>query len=232
MKITRLQLAKIIDHTLLKATATEQEISRLCAEAVGYGFGCVCVNPAMVKKSVKKLAESQVEVCAVIGFPLGATTTAVKVFEAREAMENGCREIDMVINLGALKSKNYRLVSDEIKAVANTVANCRADGLVKVIIETGYLNDQEKAAACQLAQEAGAHFIKNGTGFGPTGATVDDVLLIKNNISPHMGIKAAGGIRTFKQAMELFMAGAGRLGTSSGLAILQEIDNPVETDQD
>jgi deoxyribose-phosphate aldolase len=224
MKMTRKQMAKIIDHTLLKATTTEQDICNLCADAMNYGFGCVCVNPAWVKKSVEELAGSQTAVGTVVGFPLGATTTSTKVAEAREALENGCREIDMVINIGALKSRNYGLVSDEIKAIVNTVVNHKTGGLVKVIIETCYLNEQEKATACHLAQKAGAHFIKTSTGFGPAGATTEDILLIRSVIPQEMGIKAAGGIKTLEQALTLIEAGATRLGTSSGKAIFQEMD--------
>lgn len=224
MKLTRRQMAKIIDHTLLKATTTEQDICNLCADAVSYDFGCVCINPAWVKKSVEELAGSQTAVCTVIGFPLGANTTSIKVAEAREAMENGCREIDLVINLGALKSRNYGLVSDEIKAIVNIVVEHRTDGLVKVIIETCYLDEQEQITACLLAQKAGAHFIKTSTGFGPAGATTKDILLIRSVIPPELGIKAAGGVRTLEQALALIEAGATRLGTSSGKAILQEMD--------
>ncbi|KUK53533.1 MAG: Deoxyribose-phosphate aldolase [Desulfotomaculum sp. 46_296] len=217
-------MAEIIDHTLLKATASEKDILLLCEEAGIYGFGYICVNPCWVKKAAAELSGTKTGICTVIGFPLGATTTPVKLSEAAEAMQNGCSGIDMVINLGALKSGYYRQVEDEIKAVVDAVSACR-NGHVKVIIETCYLSSQEKKAACLIARDAGARIIKTSTGFGSAGATVEDVALIKSVIGQVMGIKAAGGIKTLAQAVALVEAGATRLGTSSGRAILQEMDD-------
>lgn len=217
-------MAEIIDHTLLKATATEKDILLLCEEAKLHGFGYVCVNPCWVKKAAAELSGTKTWICTVIGFPLGATTTSVKTVEVTEAMQNGCSGVDMVINLGALKSGLYRQVEDEIRAVVNAVSACRDDGLVKVIIETCFLSSREKKASCLIARDAGAHFVKTSTGFGSAGATVEDVTLIKSVVGQEMGIKAAGGIKTLAQAKALVEAGATRLGTSSGMAILQEMD--------
>jgi len=217
-------MAEIIDHTLLKATASEKDILLLCEEAGTYGFGHVCVNPCWVKKAAAELSGTKTGICTVIGFPLGATTTAVKLCEATEAMQNGCSGVDLVINLGVLKSGYYRQVEKEIKAVADAVSACRKDGHVKVIIETCYLDSREKKTACLIARDAGARFVKTSTGFGSAGAAVEDVTLIKSVIGQEMGIKAAGGIKTLAQAVALVEAGAARLGTSSGMAILKEMD--------
>jgi len=218
-------MAEIIDHTLLTATASEKDIQLLCEEARLYGFGYVCANPCWVIKAATELSGTKTGICTVIGFPLGATTTSVKLSEAVEAVQNGCSGVDLVINLGALKSGFYRQVEDEIKAVADTVSACSKDAHVKVIIETCYLNSQEKKAACLIARDAGARFVKTSTGFGSAGATVEDVALIKSVIGQEMGIKAAGGIKTLAQAVALVEAGATRLGTSSGTAILKEMDD-------
>ncbi|MDK2887387.1 MAG: deoxyribose-phosphate aldolase [Thermoanaerobacter sp.] len=218
--MTRNQLAAMIDHTLLKPTATTRDIRQLCIEAMAEGFAAVCVNPAHVAYAAKILAGSRVAVCTVIGFPLGATTPSVKKKEAEEAVRNGAREVDMVINIGALKEGNYDLVVADIRGVVEAVTALLPGGLVKVIIETGYLNHGEKITACRLVRQAGAHYVKTSTGFGPGGATVEDVKLLRENLPPEMGVKASGGIRTTGQALALIEAGAARLGTSAGQALL------------
>ncbi|MBE3586143.1 deoxyribose-phosphate aldolase [Desulfofundulus thermocisternus] len=223
--MTRDQLAAMIDHTLLKPTATTRDIRQLCVEAMNEGFAAVCVNPVHVECAAKMLAGSGVAVCTVIGFPLGATTPSVKRKEAGEAIKNGALEVDMVINIGALKEGNLDLVLNDIREVVEAVTTLRPDGLVKVIIETGYLNREEKITACRLAWRAGAHFVKTSTGFGPAGATVDDVELLRKNLPPEMGVKASGGIRTTGQALALIAAGATRLGTSAGPALLTGLQN-------
>jgi deoxyribose-phosphate aldolase len=210
----------MIDHTLLKPTATTRDIRQLCIEAMAEGFAAVCVNPAHVAYAAKILAGSRVAVCTVIGFPLGATTPSVKKKEAEEAVRNGAREVDMVINIGALKEGNYDLVVADIRGVVEAVTALLPGGLVKVIIETGYLNHGEKITACRLVRQAGAHYVKTSTGFGPGGATVEDVKLLRENLPPEMGVKASGGIRTTGQALALIEAGAARLGTSAGQALL------------
>lgn len=218
--MTRNQLAAMIDHTLLKPTATTRDIRQLCIEAMAEGFAAVCVNPVHVECAAKMLAGSGVAVCTVIGFPLGATTPSVKKKEAEEAVRNGAREVDMVINIGALKEGNYDLVVADIRGVVEAVTALLPGGLVKVIIETGYLNHGEKITACRLVRQAGAHYVKTSTGFGPGGATVEDVKLLRENLPPEMGVKASGGIRTTGQALALIEAGAARLGTSAGQALL------------
>ena len=190
-------LARIIDHTLLKADATYNEIERLCAEAREYGFASVCVNPTNVSLAVRLLGESPVKVCTVVGFPLGATTYQVKAAETREAVASGAAEIDMVINIGALKSGFYNLVYQDIKAVVEAAG---AQALTKVIIETCFLNTEEKIKACLLAQYAGADFVKTSTGFGSGGATVEDVALMRLVTGGGMGVKASGGIRDLATA--------------------------------
>ncbi|RKO66157.1 deoxyribose-phosphate aldolase [Desulfofundulus salinus] len=222
--MTRNQLAAMIDHTLLKPTATTRDIRQLCIEAMAEGFAAVCVNPAHVAYAAKILAGSRVAVCTVIGFPLGATTPSVKKKEAEEAVRNGAREVDMVINIGALKEGNYDLVVADIRGVVEAVTALLPGGLVKVIIETGYLNHGEKITACRLVRQAGAHFVKTSTGFGPGGATVEDVGLLRENLPPEIGVKASGGIRTTGQALALIRAGATRLGTSAGPALLAGLE--------
>lgn len=215
------EVAQLIDHTLLKATATPEQIATLCAEAVDHGFAAVCVTPVNVKQCVDLLAGTKVEVCTVIGFPLGATTSTTKAYEAREAVENGANEVDMVINLGALKAGDIDAVTDDIKAVVDAANGA----LVKVIIETCYLTDDEKVLACQAATQAGADFVKTSTGFGPAGATAEDVALMKASIAPTMQVKAAGGIRTYEDAMRMVEAGATRIGASAGIAIVAEAES-------
>jgi deoxyribose-phosphate aldolase len=212
------KLNKYIDHTLLKAFATEEKISKLCEEAKKYDFASVCVNPYNIPLAKKLLVGTDVKVCTVIGFPLGANTTAIKVAEAKEALQMGCDEYDMVINVGALKDRKYDYVRDEIKAVVNSVL----DKCVKVIIETAFLTDEEKIMATKLACEAGACYVKTCTGFNEGVATVADISLMKANISGHVKVKASSGIRSYKDAQALIDAGAERLGTSAGIAILEQ----------
>jgi deoxyribose-phosphate aldolase len=216
-------IASLIDHTLLKPEATQDQIVQLCEEAREYGFAAICVNPTNVKLSTRLLKSSPVAVCTVVGFPLGATLPEVKAYEAKQALNHGATEIDMVINIGALKSENYELVEQDIAAVART---CHDNGAIcKVIIEAALLTEEEKATACQLAKKAGADYVKTSTGFGLGGATVEDVALMRRVVGPSIGIKAAGGIRTLKTAREMIEAGATRIGTSSGVKIVQEADS-------
>jgi len=210
----------MIDHTLLKPTATEDQIRSLCAEALEYRFASVCVHPCWVKLCAKLLDNSPVRVCTVLGFPLGATLPEVKAFEAQRCIALGATEVDMVINLGALKSRQLDLVKDDIAAVVNGAHPLGA--LVKVIIETGYLTEEEKVMACQLAKVAGADFVKTSTGFGPGGATVEDVALMRRVVGPEMGVKASGGVKTASEARAVIAAGATRIGTSSGVTIASE----------
>ena len=212
-----MKLNKYIDHTLLKQDATEKQIDCLLSEAREYDFASVCVNPTWVKHAKKGLEGSDVKVCTVVGFPLGATTPAVKAFETKEAIQNGADEIDMVINVGALKSGNLALVESDICAVVEA----SGDKLVKVIIETCLLTDQEKVVACQLAQKAGADFVKTSTGFSTGGATIADVKLMRETVGPDMGVKAAGGARSYADALAFVEAGATRIGTSAGVVILK-----------
>lgn len=213
-------LASMIDHTLLKPEATELQIRQLCDEAKRYGFASVCVNPAYVKLCAELLKGSPVRVCTVVGFPLGATLPEVKAFEAQQAIAAGATEIDMVINIGALKSQDEDLVARDIAAVVR--AAHAAGALVKVIIEAALLTDDEKMRACQLAQQAGADFVKTSTGFGPGGATPHDVALMRQTVGPEMGVKAAGGIRTLQDAQAVIEAGANRIGASASVKIMTE----------
>ena len=213
-------IAKIIDHTLLKPEATRDQIVQLCREAREYGFAAVCVNPCYVKLAAELLRGSSVKVCSVVGFPLGATLPEVKAYEARRAIEEGAAEIDMVINIGALKSGDLELVKRDIASVVDV---CHAKGaLCKVIIEAALLTDEEKVLACQLAKAAGADYVKTSTGFGPGGATVRDVALMRRTVGPEMGVKAAGGIRSYEAAKSMVEAGATRIGASAGVKIVQE----------
>nr|QPB69182.1 deoxyribose-phosphate aldolase [synthetic construct] len=212
-----MNIAKMIDHTLLKPEATEQQIVQLCTEAKQYGFAAVCVNPTWVKTAARELSGTDVRVCTVIGFPLGATTPETKAFETTNAIENGAREVDMVINIGALKSGQDELVERDIRAVVEAAAG-RA--LVKVIVETALLTDEEKVRACQLAVKAGADYVKTSTGFSGGGATVEDVALMRKTVGDRAGVKASGGVRDWKTAEAMINAGATRIGTSSGVAIV------------
>ena len=214
------QLAHMIDHTLLKPDATQDEIARLCFEARKHGFATVCVNPSYVRLCTQLLKGSPVVVCTVVGFPLGATPTEVKVYETQQAIRDGASEIDMVINVGAVKSRDYELAKNDIASVARA---CHANNaLLKVIIEAALLADDEKVIACQLAKVAGADYVKTSTGFGPGGATAADVALMRRVVGPSIGVKAAGGIRTLADAQQMIAAGASRLGASASVKILQE----------
>ena len=211
------QIASMIDHTLLGATSAEQDIIRICGEAKQYGFATVCVNPFWVPLAAKELQGSAVGLTTVIGFPLGASRTEVKSAEASDAIAAGATEIDMVLNVGALKSGLKEAVLRDIEAV---VQACKGKAKVKVIIETCYLTDQEKIEASLLCKKAGADFVKTSTGFGTGGATVEDIALIRNTVGPEMGIKASGGVRDLEVARKLIQAGATRLGASSSIAIV------------
>jgi deoxyribose-phosphate aldolase len=214
------RLAHMIDHTLLKPDATQDQIAQLCFEARKHGFASVCVNPGQVRLCAELLKGSGVPICTVIGFPLGATATDVKVFETQQSIRDGASELDMVINVGALKSRDYELVERDIASIART---CHAAStILKVIIEAALLTDEEKVAACQLAKVAGADFVKTSTGFGPGGATAEDVALMRRVVGPSMGVKAAGGIRSHADAQKMIAAGASRIGASASVRILQE----------
>lgn len=211
-------MARYIDHTLLKPDATETQIRQLCAEARAYGFMSVCVNPGYVPLAVEELQGAEVKVCTVIGFPLGATMPALKAHEAEQAIKMGATEVDMVLNVGALKSQNYRWVLADIAGVVE-VANA-GSALVKLIIETSLLTQPEKVIACQLAQIAGSDFVKTSTGFSGGGATVADIALMRQVVGNNMGVKASGGIRSRADALAMITAGATRIGTSAGIQII------------
>ncbi|MBN1179709.1 MAG: deoxyribose-phosphate aldolase [Anaerolineae bacterium] len=213
------ELAAMIDHTLLKPDATRAQVEQLCQEARAYRFASVCVNPVHVKLCAQALAGSGVPVCTVVGFPLGANTTEVKVAETLRAVWEGAMEADMVIDVGALKSGDADAVREDVAAVARA---CHAHGaILKVIIEAALLTDAEKESACRLAQAAGADFVKTSTGFGPGGATAADVALMRRVVGPEMGVKAAGGIRTYDDALTMIAAGATRIGASSSVKIVE-----------
>lgn len=209
--------ASYIDHTLLKPEATKEQIQKICAEAREYGFASVCVNPTWVSLAAAELKEAASKVCTVIGFPLGTSTSATKAFETKDAIANGADEIDMVINIGALKSKQYKAVEKDIRAVVEA-----ANGtLVKVIIETCLLSKEEKMKACELAVSAGADFVKTSTGFSTGGATVEDVALMRQTVGPKIGVKASGGVRSLEDLESMVKAGATRIGASSGVKIIK-----------
>ncbi len=211
-------ISHLIDHTLLKPEATVQDVVNLCMEAKRYKFASVCINPCFVKTASEILSGTEVKVCTVIGFPLGATTKEVKAFEAKQAIENGAQEIDMVINIGLLKSKRYGDVLEDIKAVRDISKG----KILKVIIETCYLTEQEKIKACELSKEAGADYVKTSTGFGKGGATVEDILLMRKVVGRDLGVKASGGIRDFDKALEMVKAGATRIGASASVKIVNK----------
>ncbi len=214
------QVAHFIDHTLLKPEATTQQISQLCHEALLYNFASVCVNPTHVKLAAQLLKNSEVKVCTVVGFPLGATSLQAKVSETEQALNDGATEIDMVINIGALKGKDNLMVEQDIAGVAQ--AAHKRGSLCKVIIETALLSTEEKVRACQLAKRAGADFVKTSTGFSSGGATIEDVALMRQTVGPVVGVKASGGIKTLSDAQNMVAAGATRLGASAGVKIIQE----------
>jgi deoxyribose-phosphate aldolase len=218
-------VAALIDHTLLKPDATRQEIEALCREAAQFKFATVCINPTWVSTAARLLAGSGVGVCTVVGFPLGATTPDVKGYETRRAIFDGAREIDMVINVGALKSEDLATVERDIEAVTGPCRECGA--VSKVIIEAALLTDDEKVAACTLAKTARADFVKTSTGFGPGGATVADVALMRRTVGDHMGVKAAGGVRDLDGLKAMVEAGATRIGASAGVKIVQQSQGQV-----
>jgi deoxyribose-phosphate aldolase len=217
-------IAGIIDHTLLKPDATRDEIVKLCREARQYHFASVCINPYWVPLAAAELAGSRVKVCTVVGFPLGATSTEAKVAETEAALRAGAQEIDMVLNVGALRSEDQDAVRADIAAVVQ--AAHRAGAIVKVILETALLDDNQKALASKLAKMANADFVKTSTGFGPSGATVHDVQLMRSAVGPEMGVKASGGIRTLDDVKNMVAAGATRIGASAGVKIVEASAQP------
>lgn len=214
-----MNIAKLIDHTALKPETTKSQIIKLTEEAQQYNFASVCVNPTWVKLASEKLKSSEVKVCTVIGFPLGANTTETKVFEAKDAIKNGAQEIDMVINIGELKGKNDAYVENDINSV---VKAAKGKTMVKVIIETCLLTREEKVRACRIAKKAGADFVKTSTGFSKGGAKAEDVRLMRDTVGKDIGVKASGGIHTRQEALEMIKAGASRIGASAGIAIVSE----------
>ncbi|WP_296897182.1 deoxyribose-phosphate aldolase [uncultured Megamonas sp.] len=213
-----MNINKLIDHTALKPNTTKDEILKLLDEAKTYDFASVCVNPCWIELAHQELKHTDVKVCTVIGFPLGANTTEVKVFEAKDAIEKGAQEIDMVINVAMLKDKEYDYVENEIQKIVE-VAKDKA--LVKVIIEACLLTDEEKIKACELSQKAGADFVKTSTGFSTGGATVHDVALMRKTVGTDMGVKASGGVHTHEEALAMIEAGANRIGASAGVKLLK-----------
>ncbi len=224
MAIKPRDMAKMIDHTNLNPTATVEDIKKLCEEAREHEFASVCVNPIYVPLSAKLLEESSVKVCTVVGFPLGANTTETKSFETRNAIKNGAQEIDMVMNIGAFKSGAYEIFRSDIKAVvdATKTAGVTSDIIVKVILETCYLNEEEIVKACEIAKDAGVDFVKTSTGFGDYGAREEDVSLMRKTVGRDVGVKASGGIKNFEDALNMLDAGANRIGASSGVTIVTD----------
>lgn len=216
---TKASIAKTIDHTILKPTATHEQIKELCAEARTNKFASVCVNPRWVSLVARELSGSDVAVCTVIGFPLGANTREIKVKETELALQQGAQEVDMVIDIASLKSGDYKNLEEDIRAVVKAAGKA----IVKVIIETCFLNNEEKRIACEAAMKAGAHFVKTSTGFGTGGASADDVRLMRKVVGETMKVKASGGIRSYHDAIAMLDAGADRIGTSSGVAIVSEL---------
>ena len=216
-----MEINKFIDHTILKATATKEDVKKLCDEAKEYGFYSVCVNGANVEYAFSQVKDSDVKVAAVVGFPLGAMATDTKVFEAKKAIEDGASEIDMVINIGALKDKDYGLVENEIRKIKEAIGS----NVLKDIIETCYLTDEEKVKACELSVNAKADFVKTSTGFGTGGATFEDVELMKKTVGDKAEVKASGGVKDLETAKKYIELGATRLGTSSGIAIVTGLES-------
>ncbi len=222
MAIKPRDMAKMIDHTMLSPVATVEDIKKLCQEANEYEFASVCVNPIFVPLAAKLLSKTSVKVTTVVGFPLGANTSETKAFETRNAIKNGAQEIDMVMNLGAFKSGAFDLVRADIKAVvdATKTAGVTSDIIVKVILETSYLDEDEIVQACTLTKNTGADFVKTSTGFGPGGAKIKDVSLMRKTVGREVGVKASAGIKDYHQALDMLDAGANRIGASSGVAIV------------
>lgn len=212
-----MKLENYIDHTILNPEATIEQIKKTCEEAIQYKFASVCVNPCYAKLASELLKDSQVNTCVVVGFPLGANTKEVKAFETSQAIENGANEVDTVMNIGALKDKNYDLVREDIEAV---VKASKKRALVKVILENCLLTDDEKIKACEISKSAGADFVKTSTGFSKSGADSHDVALMRKAVGSEMGVKASGGIRTYEKAMKMFNAGANRLGISASIDVV------------
>ncbi len=225
MAIKPRDMAKMIDHTNLNATATVDQIKKLCEEALEYQFASVCVNPIYVPLATKLLEESSVKVATVIGFPLGANTTETKAFETKNAIKNGAKEVDMVMNIGAFKSGAYDLVRSDIKAIidATRSSGVTSDVIVKIILETCYLNDEEIVKACEIVKEVGGDFVKTSTGFGSAGAEEEKVSLMRKVVGRDIGVKASGGIKNFEDALSMLDAGANRIGASSGVEIVTDI---------
>jgi deoxyribose-phosphate aldolase len=219
-----MEISKYIDHTILKPDATIEEVKKVCSEAKQYNFASVCINPYYAKLVSKELAGTEVKTCVVIGFPLGANNKEVKAFEATNAVANGAQEVDMVINISALKDKEYDVVEEDIKEVVNCV---KGKAVVKVIIECCLLTKEEKVMACKLSLKAGADFVKTSTGFSTSGATIEDVKLMRETVGENVGVKAAGGIRDYKTTMEMINAGASRIGASAGIAIVKEASKQI-----
>lgn len=213
----RIKVARMIDHTILKAQATENEVRILCEEALEHKFASVCINPCYIPLCAEMLKGSEVKVCTVIGFPLGANTTEAKAFETEDAIKKGAQEVDMVINVGKLKDKDYEYVKNDIKAV---VEAAKGKVITKVILETCLLTDEEKLKACELSKEAGADFVKTSTGFSTGGATAHDIKLMRETVGPEMGVKASGGVRTYEDAALMIENGATRIGASASVAIV------------
>jgi len=214
-----MDIARYIDHTILKPEATPEDVKKLCREAKEYNFASVCVNASYAKLVSTELDGSEVKTCVVVGFPLGAMTKEAKAFETVEAINNGASEIDMVINIGSLKTKNYELLKADIEAVVNAA---KGKALVKVIIEACLLTNEEKIKACEISKEAGADFVKTSTGFSAGGATKEDIALMRKTVGEDLGVKASGGIRDFKTAMDMINAGASRIGASASISIVNE----------
>jgi deoxyribose-phosphate aldolase len=214
----KVQIASFIDHTLLKADANGAAIEKLCGEAAEFGFFSVCVNGVWVPACKDLLQGTNVKISVVCGFPLGANAPEAKAFEAARAVEQGANEIDMVLQIGQLLEGRHAEVEEDIRKVVKAV---EGGAIVKVIFETGFLNDEQKATACKLSEQAGAHYVKTSTGFGPGGATVEDIRLMRSSVSGHIGVKASGGVRDLETAQKMIEAGATRLGTSSGVAIVK-----------
>ncbi|MEO8026283.1 MAG: deoxyribose-phosphate aldolase [Bryobacteraceae bacterium] len=219
MKNFDASIAALIDHTLLKPEATASDISRICAEALEYTFASVCVNPYWVPLVSGMLNGSAVKTCTVVGFPLGASATSIKVAEAAQALRDGAQEIDMVLNIGELRGGNIAVVEEDIRAVVDTTH--RSGGIVKVILETALLNDEQKTSACRIAKAAGADFVKTSTGFSSGGATTHDIALMRAAVGPQLGVKASGGIRTLDDLRQMVAAGASRVGASASVKIIE-----------
>jgi deoxyribose-phosphate aldolase len=217
MNYSSAEIAAMIDHTILKADATKDEVVQICREAKQYQFATVCVNPSWVATAAEVLKGSGVGITTVVGFPLGATTTASKAAEAKFAIEDGATEVDMVLNIGLLKSGDLEGVKRDVEGVAAAV---KGQAILKVILETGLLTDEEKVVASEICKQAGADFVKTSTGFGKGGATVEDIALMRRTVGPGLGVKASGGVRDRETALQMFAAGATRIGASSGIAIV------------